>query len=149
MKRQFLLWLLLFFMTTNDLTVVFSPGQGAGTLVFRLKRPLSSFVMILILAPPLCMFSPHKSSRARGRGLIYFLVSNSWNPRISCFSVACPVHVQPISTAGEVRKATEYMLYLAQFISGLKSDHSEGQWSKPELGTRFLSFDQCSQIPVN
>lgn len=55
---------LLFFMTTNDLTVVFSPGQSAGTLVFLLKRPLSSFVMILLLTPPLCMFSLHKPARA-------------------------------------------------------------------------------------
>jgi hypothetical protein len=81
--------------------------------------------------------------------LIYFLVSNSWNPHISWFSVACPVHVQPISTAGEVRKATGYMLYLAQFISGSKSGYSEGQRLKPELGIHFLSFNQCSQIPVN
>lgn len=81
--------------------------------------------------------------------LIYFLVSNSWNPYISWFSVACSVCLQPISAAREVREATEYMLDPAPFISGLKSGHGEGQCLKPELGTRFLSFNPCCQIPVN
>lgn len=141
-----MLWLLLFFMTINDLTV-FSPGQSAGTLVFLLKRPLSSFVIILFLPsqPPHVYGFPTQIVQGLGRGLIYFLVSDSWNLHISWFSVACPV----LSTAGEVRKATAHVLHRARRTSGSKSGHSEGQWLKPEVGTCLLSLDQCSLIPAN
>lgn len=72
MKRRFLLWLLLFFVTTNDLTVVFSLGQSAETTAFLLRGPLSCLLIIVLLTPPLRTCFPHINRPGFMLWVIYF-----------------------------------------------------------------------------
>lgn len=123
-------WLLLLFMTVHDLTVVFSPGQSAGTMVFLWKRSLSSFPLILFLTPPLCMF-PCINQTA-------FVL---WLDLLPCFQqlesahflVSCgsPCAYVPYLRSWRSEKASEFTpAQPGQFASVSKSG---GQCLKPEL----------------
>lgn len=145
-EEMILAWLLLFFMTTNDLTVVFSLGQSAGSVVFLLRRPLSSLLIILMLTPPPVYVSLHKSSWVCAVAWFTFLFLTAGICTFLGFLwfTLCLCGLSP-----QLEKWEGHRIYAQP---GTVYFRFKVRWRGPVFKawvmSHFLTFHQCRQIPV-